>query len=415
MIFYYCFLSLFKSGLYLSSRFSARSRRLLAGQRGVFRKIQQFAEQQGQEDDCFWFHCASLGEFEQGRPVIEAMKKEHPAARIVVTFFSPSGYEVRHNYAGADLVSYLPLDGWRNARRFVRLVRPTAAFFIKYEYWYGYLSVLHRQGIPTFSVSTVLLPYMTPFRWYGSLHRRALRRITHFFVQDASTADLLRRIGIDQITLTGDTRFDRAAAICREVEPIELAAEFKGEESVFVIGSNWPPDTNLLLPLIQEFADEIKFIIAPHQIEEEELAQIEEAVPRKVIRYSRAKRETVSNYRVMLVDNVGMLTSLYRYGSFGYVGGAFGKGLHNILEPAIFGMPIYFGNRSYRHVHEANALLKQGGAFTVADSKELRHKFMIYLRHEEQRQEVAAITRAFVADHTGATTKIVAHLEGILS
>lgn len=380
----------------------------------MFQKIRQFADQRGPEDPCFWFHCASLGEFEQGRPVIEAMKEKHPTAKIVVTFFSPSGYEVRHNYAGADLVSYLPLDGWRNARRFVRLVRPTAAFFVKYEYWYGYLSVLHRQGIPAFSVSTMLLPYMTPFRWYGGLHRQALRRMTHFFVQDTTTAELLRRIDIDQITLTGDTRFDRAAALCREAEPIELAAEFKKDELVFMVGSSWPPDSDVLIPLVREFADEVKFIIAPHQIEEEELTRIEEAVPHKVVRYSRAKRETVSNYRVLLVDNVGMLTSLYRYGSFAYVGGAYGKGLHNILEPATFGMPIYFGNRSYRHVHEANALLKQGGAFTVADSRELRHKFVVYLNDKEQRQKVAAITSSFVADHTGATNKIVQHLEKIL-
>ncbi len=414
MIFYYFFLLLFKSGLYLSSLFSTRSRRLVAGQRGIFRKIQQFAAQRNSEHECFWFHCASLGEFEQGRPVIEAMKKKYPEARIVLTFFSPSGYEVRHDYTGADLVSYLPLDGWRNARRFVQLTRPTAAFFVKYEYWYGYLSVLHHQKIPTFSVSTVLLPYMTPFRWYGGLHRQALRRMTHFFVQDTMTAELLQHIGIDQITLTGDTRFDRAAALCREAEPIALVDEFKGNESIFVVGSSWPPDTDVLIPLLQEFADEVKFIIAPHQIIEEELARVEEALPYKTVRYSQAKRETVSNYQVLLVDNIGMLTSLYHYGSFAYVGGAFGKGLHNVLEPATFGMPIYFGNRSYRHVHEANALLKQGGAFTVADSKELRHKFMIYLRNQEQRQEVAAVTSKFVANHTGATNKIVEHLEKMI-
>ena len=415
MFFYYISILFLKAGVYLSALFSAKSRRLVTGQQRVFRNLQQFANQRNPEVPCFWFHCASLGEFEQGRPVIEALKEKYPTAQMVLTFFSPSGYEVRHNYAGADLVSYLPLDGWANSRRFVRLVQPTAAFFVKYEYWYGYLSALNHRRIPTFSVATVLLPYMTPFRWYGGLHRRMLRRITHLFVQDTATANLLKGIGVNQLTLTGDTRFDRAAALCRQAETIALAEEFKGDEAVFMVGSNWPPDTDVLIPLMREFADEIKFIIAPHEIEEEELARIEEAVPYKTVRYSHAKRETISNYRVMLIDNVGMLTSLYRYGSFAYVGGAFGKSLHNILEPATFGMPIYFGNRSYRHVSEANALLKLGGAFTVADLKELRHKFLLHHRHEEQRQEIADITRNFVADNAGATDKIVQYMEALFA
>ena len=435
VFFYYLSVVLLKVGLYLSAPFSTRSRRLVAGQRGIFHSIRQFAAQRTEstvdaaqpgavqpdaaqrqpEDACFWFHCASLGEFEQGRPVIEALKEKYPSARIVLTFFSPSGYEVRHDYAGADLVSYLPLDGWRNARRFVELIRPTVAFFVKYEYWYGYLRALSHRNIPALSLSTLLLPHMTPFRWYGSLHRRMLRRMTHYFVQNTTTAELLKRIDIDRVTLTGDTRFDRAAALCHEAERVELAAAFKADEVVFVVGSSWPHDINVLLPLVREFADELKFMIAPHEIEEAELLRIEAAVPYKTVRYSRAKRETVANYRVMLIDNVGMLTSLYRYGSFAYVGGAFGKSLHNILEPATFGMPIYFGNRSYRHVSEANALLKLGGAFTVADSQELRHKFLIYHRNEEQRKEVAAITRKFVAENTGATDKILQHVEKLLS
>ena len=411
MLFYYISVLFLKAGVYLSALFSAKSRRLVVGQRGVFRGLRQFADQRTPSVPCFWFHCASLGEFEQGRPVIEALKEKYPAAQIVLTFFSPSGYQVRHNYPGADLVSYLPLDGWHNARRFVRLVRPTAAFFVKYEYWYGYLSALHHRQIPAFSVSTVLLPHQVPFRWYGGLYRRMLRRIHHFFVQDTTTAELLRSIGIPRTTQTGDTRFDRAAALCREAEPVALAAAFKGNEAVFVIGSNWPPDTDVLLPLMQEFAGEIKFIVAPHEITEAELTRIEATVSCSTVRYSHAQPETISDYRVLLIDNVGMLTSLYRYGSFAYVGGAFGKSLHNILEPATFGMPIYFGNRSYRHVREANALIALGGAFAVADSKELRRQFLVHHRHEEQRQRTAATTRHFVTDNRGATEMIVQHIE----
>ena len=411
VFFYYISVFLLKVGLYLTSLISPGSKRLIAGQRGLFRTLEKFSRRRSSEIPCFWFHCASLGEFEQGRPVIEGVRNRYPAAHIVLTFFSPSGYNVRRDYAVADLVSYLPLDGWRNPRRFIRLVQPTMAFFVKYEYWYGYLSALSRHKIPTFSVSTLLLPHMTPFRWYGGLHRRMLRRITHYFAQDTTTAELLRSIGIEDITMTGDTRFDRAAALCHESEAVALAEDFKGDEAVVVVGSSWPPDNAVLLPLMQEFADEIKFIIAPHEVVEEELITIEEAIPYKTVRYSRAKSETVSNYRVLLIDNVGMLTSLYRYGSFAYVGGAFGKSLHNILEPATFGMPIYFGNQRYRHVPEANALLKLGGAFTVADSKELRHKFLVHLRHEEQRKEAAVVTSRFVADNTGATDKILNHVE----
>ena len=410
-VLYYISVFFLKAGVYLSALFSGKSRRLIAGQWNVFRRIKSFARHHRADVPCFWFHCASLGEFEQGRPVMEALKQAYPAAQIVLTFFSPSGYEVRYNYAGADLVSYLPLDGWRNARRFVRLIQPTVAFFVKYEYWYGYISALHQRKIPALSVSTLLLPDKIPFRWYGGWYRRMLRRMNHFFVQDTTTAELLREINIHQITQVGDTRFDRAAALCREAEPVALAAAFAQDETVFVVGSNWPPDTDVLLPLLQEFAAEIKFIIAPHEIDEVELARIEAALPGQTVRYSRAQPETVASYRVLLIDNVGMLTSLYRYGSFAYVGGAFGKSLHNVLEPATFGMPIYFGNRRYRHVGEASTLVERGGAFPVANYQELRRHFLGHYRHEEQQQSVAELTRRFVVNHTGATDKIIQYVE----
>ena len=342
---------------------------------------------------------------------MEALRTHYPDAQIVLTFFSPSGYEVRRNYSGADLVSYLPFDGWRNPRRFVRLVRPTVAFFVKYEYWYGYLRALNKRHVPVLSVSTVLSSKMTPFRWYGGFYRRMLRHFTHYFVQDSTTAELLSSIGIQQFTQVGDTRFDRAAALARQAPEVALAAQFRENEAIFVVGSSWPPDHDLLLPLMQEFADEIKFIIAPHQIDESELIRLEEALPHKTVRYSRAKPETVANYRVLLIDSVGMLTALYRYGSFAYVGGALGKSLHNILEPATFGMPIYFGNRSYRHVREANALLERGGAFPVADGPELRRQFLLFYRNEERRAQVAAITRQFVDANTGATNQVVRYVD----
>ena len=407
---YYIITFFLKVGVHVSALLSARTRRLLDGQRGVFKKLQQFATHRSSAIPCFWFHCASLGEFEQGRPLMEALRARYPEAQIVLTFFSPSGYEVHHNYAEADLVSYLPFDGWRNPRRFVRLVQPTVAFFVKYEYWYGYLQELNRQEIPALSVSTLLSPQNVAFQWYGGFYRRAMRLFTHYFVQNETTARLLNGIGIAQATVTGDTRFDRVAALVDQAPQVKIAESFKSGESILVVGSSWPPDHDVLLPVVREFADEVKFIIAPHQIEEEEMRRIEAAIPDRTVRYSRATTETVANYRVLLVDNVGMLTSLYRYGEFAYVGGAFGKNLHNILEPATFGMPILFGNRRYRSVSEANALLKLGGAFAVADSDELRREFLLFHRDEERRKRVAAIARQFVADNTGATEEIVKYV-----
>ncbi|MEM6843591.1 MAG: glycosyltransferase N-terminal domain-containing protein [Bacteroidota bacterium] len=407
-------ITLLKLGLYLSIPFSRKNRKFLQGRKGVFKKLEAFASIR-KEKPCFWFHCASLGEFEQGRPVIEALKEKYPDACIILTFFSPSGYEVRKDYELADLVCYLPLDGYFNARRFVKLVRPTVAIFIRYEFWYGYLNALQRQNIPSVSVSTLLRTDTVAFRWYGGFYRRMLRLITHYFVQDELTGKLLENIGIRSTTLAGDTRFDRVAALCHQAETIELVEEFKGDEKVMVIGSNWRPDTELLLPFIQEFEEEMKFIIAPHNIEEEHLQYIEEGLPYKTVRYSQAKENTISNYRALLIDNVGMLTSLYRYGSYAYVGGAFGKSLHNILEPATFGMPLFFGNRSYQHVREANDLLKLKGAVTVNDTKDLRYKFLTVWNDEEKQQQVVEICQNYVQTHTGATKKVVGYLERYLS
>jgi len=414
MWFYQIGITLLKTGLYASVPFSRKNRDFLEGRKGLFRQLKEFSEKR-QDEPCFWFHCASLGEFEQGRPVIEALKEKYPDACIIITFFSPSGYNVRKDYELADLVCYLPLDGSINAQRFVKLVRPTVALFIKYEFWYGYLRALDQRDIPSISVSTLLRPDAAPFRWYGGFYRQMLRLVNHYFVQDELTGKLLENIGIRSTTLAGDTRFDRVADLCQQAKEIELAAEFKQDEKVMVIGSNWPPDTEVLLPFIREFEEQLKFIIAPHNIEEAHLARIEEGVPYKTIRYSKAKANTVSNYRVLLIDNVGMLTSLYRYGDFAYVGGAFGKSLHNILEPATFGMPLFFGNRSYQHVREATDLLKLKGAVTVNDTKDLRNKFLTVWNDQEQRQQMADVCQNYVQTHTGATKKVVNYLERYLT
>lgn len=410
MFIYRIVLILARIFLWASYPFSASNRKFLNGRKDVFQKLKKFSKTRNLRQPVYWFHCASLGEFEQGRPLMEAMKAENPKLQIVLTFFSPSGYEVRKNYDVADLVCYLPLDGKQNAKRFLEYVRPKAAFFIKYEFWYGYLSVLKQRNIPSISVSTLLRSNATPFRWYGGFYRDMLRKVTYFFPQDQNTADLLEGIGIERVSVAGDTRFDRVADICKHAPKNELVAAFKGESQVMVIGSSWPADLEVLLPFMKEIADDIKLIIAPHNIEEGVLQRIENELPYKTVRYSKAKKETISNYRVLIVDNVGMLTSLYRYGEYAYVGGAFGKSLHNILEPATFGMPIFFGDKSYNHVNEANALLKRGVAFTVGDFKELRDKFKRFLNNREERLSVSAECRAYVQENTGATKLIMEYV-----
>ncbi len=407
MIFYRFFLAIVRTGLWLVYPFSASIRKFLKGRKNVFQKIEAFGQVRNPRQPVYWFHCASLGEFEQGRPLMEALKAQNPKVQIVLSFFSPSGYEVRINYEGADLVCYLPLDGYNNARRFIKAIRPKAAFFIRYEFWYAYFSVLEKQNIPLLSVSTLLSANKAAFRWYGSFYRNMLRKVSHYFAQDENTAQLLQKIDIERVSVAGDTRFDQVAAICDSAPYNELAAAFKGKSKLMVIGSSWPQDLQVLLPFMKEKVEEIKFIIAPHNIHEEEMQQIEEAVPYKTIRYSKVKRETISNYRVLIIDNIGMLTSLYRYGEFAYVGGAFGKSLHNILEAATFGMPIFFGSKSYRHVREANELLKRGSAFTVNDSRELQDKFERLLKHEEERQIIAEDCRNYVQGNTGATAQVM--------
>jgi 3-deoxy-D-manno-octulosonic-acid transferase len=410
LIFYSIISLLLQGGLRLASPFAPSVRKFLKSRSRVFDKIEAFGQTRKPRKPVYWFHCASLGEFEQGRPLIEALKARDPEAQIVLSFFSPSGYEVRKNYDLAELVCYLPLDSPANARRFIRLVRPDAAFFIRYEFWYAYLSVLEKENIPAISVATLLLPGLGAFRWYGGFYRRMLRKVSFYFAQNEETARLLQKIGIDRVKVAGDTRFDRVAAICETAPRNEVAEAFKENTKLMVIGSSWPQDLDVLLPFMKEVVDDVKFIIAPHHIHEEEIQRIEKEIPYKSVRYSRVKPETISNYQVLIIDNIGMLTSLYRYGEFAYVGGAFGKSLHNILEAATFGMPIFFGSKSYRHVREANELLRRGSAFTINDSDELRTQFLRLLNDEEERQAIALDCRAYVQKNTGASAQVMKYV-----
>lgn len=399
----------YASGIKLAASFHTKARLLNQGQQGALAAVEKrFARERSPR---LWFHCASLGEFEQGRPLMEALKEEYPHYRIVLTFFSPSGYEVRKNYAGADFVCYLPLDTPENARRFLVAVQPEMAFFIKYEFWHNYLRLLHKRQIPTFLISGIFRPQQLFFKRGGGFYRQMLHSFTHLFVQNEESVKLLQSIGVKQVTLSGDTRFDRVAAICKEPKKIPQAEIFQNKQPLLVAGSSWEPDLKVLAPLLQLYKGRLKCIVAPHEVDEEHLQQAERLLEMlQVVRFSRADNRTLVNADVLLIDNVGMLSALYALADYAYIGGSFGKGLHNILEAATFGVPLFFGNKQYGKFQEAVELVEGGSAFTVADAEELKTRFCVLFEQKEKRKKAARAAADYVQWNTGATRKIMEYI-----
>ena len=353
-----------------------------------------------------WIHCASLGEFEQGRPVIEALKSWNPSINILLTFFSPSGYEIRKNYELADKVFYLPWDTRTNARWFAENVNPSLVIFVKYEFWYHYTAELYKRKIPLISISSIFRKDQMFFQPYGSLFRNLLRNFDHFFVQNEESVALLSSINILNVTKSGDTRFDRVQEITRQAVEIPLVKQFKDGQKLMVIGSAWPNDMEVLIPFINENKNSLKFIIAPHEITEEFITSIERSIDGKSMRYSKPGH-VPQDYPVLIIDNIGMLSSLYSYGEFAFVGGAFGDGLHNILEAACYGIPIFFGNQKYQKYQEAVDLVLRGGAFEVADFNDLKTKYELMNNHPETFLLACEVTRQYVLENLGATEGIV--------
>lgn len=367
------------------------------------------------EEKIIWVHAASLGEFEQGRPVIERLKDQLPNHKILLTFFSPSGYEVRKNYAHADWVFYLPWDTPANARNWVNTVNPSFAIFIKYEFWFYYSNELTKKKIPLISISSIFRENQLFFKKYGGFYRTILANFSHFFVQNTISKELLKSIGITNVTITGDTRLDRVYEVSKNPREIWQASAFKGSQKVMVVGSCWEEDFNVLVPFINEQKDQLKFIIAPHELTENFLNQIENSVSGKVIRFSNVTNAIeLEPYQVLIIDNIGMLSQLYQYGEFAYVGGGFGKGIHNILEAAAFGVPIFFGNKNYSRFQEANDLIAQGGAFGIGSYTELRKEYEHFVLFPESFLLACEVNRQYVADNIGATEKIVNYCKKML-
>jgi len=383
------------------------------GRRDIFQQLRiAFSKTNG--STLVWVHCASLGEFEQGRPIIESFKERLPATKILLTFFSPSGYEVRKDYPMADYVFYLPWDTPSQARRFVEITKPTLAIFIKYEFWYNYTVQLKKSGAKIISASCILRPSQIFFKSYGSLFKQLLNQFDYFFTQNRDTNKLLASIGIDRTSVAGDTRFDRVMQIINTGEEIEQARRFKNNQNLFVIGSCWLEDLEALAPFINENEGLLKFIIAPHEISESFIKEIEESLQVKSVRFSQQSPD-VENYSVLIIDNIGMLSTLYRYGEFAFVGGAFGKGLHNILEAACYGIPVFFGNKNYQKYQEANDLIMRGGAFEVSGYSDLKSKYELMVVRPENFLLACEVTRSYVQENLGATKKIVDYCTSIIS
>jgi 3-deoxy-D-manno-octulosonic-acid transferase len=402
VILYNLSILLLRVGMQFAALFHPKARAFVTGRKKLIHRIA--ADFRANTAPVVWVHCASLGEFEQGRPVIETLKAQFPGVKVLLTFFSPSGYEVRKNYDQADHIYYLPWDTAGNARKFIAATKPNLAIFIKYEFWYHFTHELTSQHITTLSVSSIFRKDQAFFKPYGGFYRRILKNFTYFFVQNDESVRLLKSIGIANCQRSGDTRFDRVYQIVKQASEIEIAKKFKADQKVFVIGSSWPEDLDVLIPFINE--NKMKFIIAPHETTEANISSVERSLQVKYIRYSQAADKNLEDYQVLLIDNVGMLSKLYRYGEFAFIGGAYGKGLHNVLEAACYGVPILFGNRAYSKFQEAIDLINRGGAFEIVDYPDLKEKYEM-LNFPENFLLACEVTRQYVEENLGATEKII--------
>lgn len=391
-------------GVAIASLFNKKVKKMWAGERQAVKVLKEKVDPEA----CYiWFHAASLGEFEQGRPLIEHLRETHPEYKILLTFFSPSGYEVRKNYEGADIICYLPLDTIRNARRFLRAIKPVMAFFIKYEFWYNYLHILQHRGVPTYSVSSIFRPDQIFFQWYGRQYGRVLKCFTHLFVQNMESKALLAKLGITDVDVVGDTRFDRVLQIKEASKQLPIVEQFTAHaQKVFVAGSSWLPDEDIFIKYFDIHKD-WKLIIAPHVISDEHLSQIFELLKgRRVVRYTEATEENVKDAEVLIIDCFGLLSSIYHYGTVSYVGGGFGVGIHNVLEAAVWDIPVVFGPNN-KHFQEAQGLMLVQGGFEIKDYQSFRDLMMRFETDTSFLQNAGENAGAFVKSRAGATAKVM--------
>ena len=388
--------------VHIMAPFSRKPRKMMKGHWVVYELLRQQIEKDARY---IWFHAASLGEFEQGRPLIEKFRAKYPDYKILLTFFSPSGYEVRKNYRGADVVCYLPFDKPRNVKKFLDISNPVMAFFIKYEFWKNYLDELNKRRIPVYSVSSIFRKDQIFFKWYGGTYRNVLKNFDYLFVQNEASRRFLSKIGINKVTVVGDTRFDRVLQIREEAKELPLVEKFKGDSFTLVAGSSWGPDEDLFLEYFNTHP-EMKLIIAPHVIDENHLVEIISKLKRPYVRYTRADERNVQKADCLIIDCFGLLSSIYRYGEVAYIGGGFGVGIHNTLEAAVYGIPVVFGPK-YHKFMEAKQLIEAQGAFSISNYEELGSLFDRFLTDEHFHRETGSNAGFYVTNNAGATDKVL--------
>ncbi len=393
---------LYLLGVAIYSLFDEKVRKMWRGEREAFSVLKS---QVDPDAKYVWFHAASLGEFEQGRPLMELLRQRHPEYKILLTFFSPSGYEVRKNYQGADIICYLPLDTRVNAIRFLRLVRPVMAFFIKYEFWYNYLHILRHRKVPVYSVSSIFRSDQVFFRWYGREYAHVLRCVTRFFVQNEESKRLLEDLGLKDVMVVGDTRFDRVLQIKEAAKQLPIAEAFSRGHKVFVAGSSWPPDEDVFIEYFNEHRD-WRLIIAPHVIGEDHLRQILSKLKMSSVLYTQTTPEEASKADCLIINCFGLLSSIYQYGQVAYVGGGFGVGIHNVLEAAVWGMPVIFGPNN-KNFQEAQGLLAAGGGFEIATDDNFAQLMDRLSSDSKFLEESSTVASTFVQGQVGATEKVL--------
>jgi 3-deoxy-D-manno-octulosonic-acid transferase len=406
-LFYSLGIYVYLTVLHLASLWNPKAKAWVTGRKNWKAQLKAVRQKAGTRK-LVWVHCASLGEFEQGRPVIEALGTLNPKPHILLTFFSPSGYEIRKNYAGADAVMYLPADTPGNAKHFTAILQPDLAIFVKYEYWINLLGQLHLHQIPVLMVSSIFRDNQIFFKWYGSAWRTALTRIRHFFVQDAGSAVLLQRLGITEVSVAGDTRFDRVLQTAAAFQDIPEIRLFCGDGPVLVAGSSWPEDEEIIAAYLQQ-RPSVRCILAPHEIHTSHLEQLDQRMP-GAQRFTSWKIQPNQDTRVLVIDNIGMLSKLYRYATITYIGGGFGKGIHNTLEAAVYGKPVLFGPK-YEKFREARDLIATGAAVSVTDTNALTVKMDEWLNEPESLSLAGRAASDYVKSEAGATGKIMSYIQ----
>ena len=406
-IFYGILIRLFHVLARIKARSDSKVKLFIEGRINLLPKIQKEIDKNAK---IAWFHAASLGEFEQARPAIEKFKEKYSAYKILLTFFSPSGYEIRKNYKLADYVYYMPLDTKTNVKKFVQYTNPQIVLFVKYEFWFNYIKEINKRGIPLFLISGIFRQNHIFFKWYGVFYRQLLRRFTHIFVQNSESYNLLRKIGISVISVCGDTRFDRVTKIALESVKFPEVENFKENKKIIIAGSTWQKDEELIIKYINQCKRDLKYIIAPHEVDKQNINRILNGLEVKSTRFSEIKKSNLKESKVLVIDNIGILSSLYKYGEIAYIGGAFGKGLHNILEAATFGLPVIFGP-NYKKFNEAVNLIEHKAAFSINNYEEFYNIIEQLLINTDFFNTASNTCKYFIKSNKGASQHIINTIE----